>query len=157
MRTAGWLALLAQHCSAALRIGGRTLRVLMGYALATFDESGDPNGIRTRVTPVKGECPRPLDDRVFLEKTPLKRKGRDYGVKEGVLARIFAQFFIFAAKGRWCGRWLLGGWRGRRGRGRPWRLRRTGQREAVRGRLRGRLRRGPGWRPGRRGIGGRGR
>ncbi len=26
--------------------------------------SGDPNGIRTRVTPVKGECPRPLDDRV---------------------------------------------------------------------------------------------
>ena len=25
---------------------------------------GDPNGIRTRVTPVKGECPRPLDDRV---------------------------------------------------------------------------------------------
>ena len=30
---------------------------------ATF-LSGDPNGIRTRVTPVKGECPRPLDDRV---------------------------------------------------------------------------------------------
>jgi hypothetical protein len=26
---------------------------------------GDPNGIRTRVTPVKGECPRPLDDRVI--------------------------------------------------------------------------------------------
>ena len=26
--------------------------------------NGDPNGIRTRVTPVKGECPRPLDDRV---------------------------------------------------------------------------------------------
>ena len=29
-----------------------------------FLENGDPNGIRTRVTPVKGECPRPLDDRV---------------------------------------------------------------------------------------------
>lgn len=28
--------------------------------------SGDPNGIRTRVTPVKGECPRPLDDRVAI-------------------------------------------------------------------------------------------
>ena len=27
--------------------------------------SGDPNGIRTRVTAVKGQCPRPLDDRVF--------------------------------------------------------------------------------------------
>jgi hypothetical protein len=25
----------------------------------------DPNGIRTRVTAVKGRCPRPLDDRVF--------------------------------------------------------------------------------------------
>jgi hypothetical protein len=27
-------------------------------------EGGDPNGIRTRVTAVKGRCPRPLDDRV---------------------------------------------------------------------------------------------
>jgi hypothetical protein len=27
-------------------------------------QSGDPNGIRTRVTAVKGRCPRPLDDRV---------------------------------------------------------------------------------------------
>src|SRR5213082_3902987 len=26
--------------------------------------SGDPNGIRTRVTAVKGRCPGPLDDRV---------------------------------------------------------------------------------------------
>lgn len=37
--------------------------VLMSCGLATH-LSGDPNGIRTRVTPVKGECPRPLDDRV---------------------------------------------------------------------------------------------
>jgi hypothetical protein len=27
-------------------------------------QNGDPNGIRTRVTAVKGRCPRPLDDRV---------------------------------------------------------------------------------------------
>jgi hypothetical protein len=27
-------------------------------------ERSDPNGIRTRVTAVKGRCPRPLDDRV---------------------------------------------------------------------------------------------
>src|SRR5436190_16928674 len=27
-------------------------------------KGGDPNGIRTRVTAVKGRCPRPLDDRV---------------------------------------------------------------------------------------------
>jgi hypothetical protein len=26
--------------------------------------ANDPNGIRTRVTAVKGRCPRPLDDRV---------------------------------------------------------------------------------------------
>src|SRR5437868_11565461 len=28
------------------------------------EERSDPNGIRTRVTAVKGRCPRPLDDRV---------------------------------------------------------------------------------------------
>jgi hypothetical protein len=27
-------------------------------------EGSDPNGIRTRVTAVKGRCPGPLDDRV---------------------------------------------------------------------------------------------
>jgi hypothetical protein len=27
-------------------------------------DGSDPNGIRTRVTAVKGRCPRPLDDRV---------------------------------------------------------------------------------------------
>ena len=29
-----------------------------------FREWSDPNGIRTRVTAVKGRCPGPLDDRV---------------------------------------------------------------------------------------------
>jgi|HubBroStandDraft_6_1064221.scaffolds.fasta_scaffold20899_5 hypothetical protein len=29
-----------------------------------FYEGSDPNGIRTRVTAVKGRCPGPLDDRV---------------------------------------------------------------------------------------------
>ena len=28
------------------------------------EKSGDPMGIRTPVTTVKGSCPRPLDDRV---------------------------------------------------------------------------------------------
>src|SRR6266550_1599111 len=32
--------------------------------LVWLHEGGDPNGIRTRVTAVKGRCPRPLDDRV---------------------------------------------------------------------------------------------
>ena len=31
---------------------------------ASFQGASDPNGIRTRVTAVKGRCPRPLDDRV---------------------------------------------------------------------------------------------
>ena len=30
----------------------------------SFEKRSDPNGIRTRVTAVKGRCPRPLDDRV---------------------------------------------------------------------------------------------
>ena len=37
------------------------------YAIADsprFYEGSDPNGIRTRVTAVKGRCPGPLDDRV---------------------------------------------------------------------------------------------
>ena len=36
--------------------------VVMSEAMA--ESNGDPNGIRTRVTAVKGRCPRPLDDRV---------------------------------------------------------------------------------------------
>ena len=33
-------------------------------ARCRFYEESDPNGIRTRVTAVKGRCPGPLDDRV---------------------------------------------------------------------------------------------
>ena len=40
----------------------KTLQYLICRAISA--KIGDPNGIRTRVTPVKGECPRPLDDRV---------------------------------------------------------------------------------------------
>jgi hypothetical protein len=37
---------------------------------------GDPNGIRTRVTAVKGRCPGPLDDRVVQgERNMAVRKG----------------------------------------------------------------------------------
>src|SRR5437763_16967376 len=36
----------------------------MSEALAKAESNGDPNGSRTRVTAVKGRCPRPLDDRV---------------------------------------------------------------------------------------------
>jgi hypothetical protein len=40
-------------------------RAFIHAGLRAF-QSGDPNGIRTRVTAVKGRCPRPLDDRVFV-------------------------------------------------------------------------------------------
>ena len=36
----------------------------MSEALIKAESNGDPNGIRTRVTAVKGRCPGPLDDRV---------------------------------------------------------------------------------------------
>ena len=32
--------------------------------MSALEKPSDPNGIRTRVTAVKGRCPRPLDDRV---------------------------------------------------------------------------------------------
>lgn len=39
---------------------GSTTRMMLGIG------SGVPKGIRTPVTAVKGQCPRPLDDRDFL-------------------------------------------------------------------------------------------
>jgi hypothetical protein len=45
--------------------GGNVMR--NRYAIPIFSsiyEGSDPNGIRTRVTAVKGRCPGPLDDRV---------------------------------------------------------------------------------------------
>jgi hypothetical protein len=41
-----------------------------GYSLGS-----DPNGIRTRVTAVKGRCPRPLDDRVSERQISRRRQG----------------------------------------------------------------------------------
>ncbi|MEY4024053.1 MAG: hypothetical protein RLZ23_1014 [Actinomycetota bacterium] len=38
----------------------RALHIFMRSTIAT--SFGAPNGIRTRVTAVKGRCPRPLDD-----------------------------------------------------------------------------------------------
>src|SRR5438034_11488483 len=48
---------------------GKTDSVVMqvSYGIATclkLSSGSDPNGIRTRVTAVKGRCPGPLDDRV---------------------------------------------------------------------------------------------
>jgi hypothetical protein len=56
--------------------------------LGTWDlklSSGDPNGIRTRVTAVKGRCPRPLDDRVV-------KKGLANICGKLRLSRIFPEF-----------------------------------------------------------------
>jgi hypothetical protein len=48
--------------------------------------ASDPNGIRTRVTPVKGECPRPLDDRV-LKRTDMVAPSRESASGNIILAR----------------------------------------------------------------------
>ena len=53
--------------------------VRMCFALASSlrERNGDPNGIRTRVTAVKGRCPRPLDDRVLFGRTGrIRQKSR---------------------------------------------------------------------------------
>src|SRR5438477_12592785 len=43
--------------------------------LTAVDYDGsDPNGIRTRVTAVKGRCPRPLDDRVSERQISRRRR-----------------------------------------------------------------------------------
>jgi hypothetical protein len=42
---------------------------------ANLNCCGDPNGIRTRVTAVKGRCPRPLDDRVSERQISRRRQG----------------------------------------------------------------------------------
>ena len=38
-------------------------------ACGVMMRENDPDGIRTRVTGVKGQCPRPLDDRAAREKS----------------------------------------------------------------------------------------
>ena len=56
----------------------------------------DPNGIRTRVTPVKGECPRPLDDRVVRESGIWQEGGRAQGKKRrtpGPVLNLFKKIF----------------------------------------------------------------
>ena len=51
-----------------------------------FRLNGDPNGIRTRVTGVKGRCPRPLDDGVLNE--PRRIRTFDPRLKRPVLYRL---------------------------------------------------------------------
>ncbi len=58
---------------------------------------GDPNGIRTRVTAVKGRCPGPLDDRVTkpgnIGIEPLSRKANCRGA--GLLhAHLFVKMML---------------------------------------------------------------
>jgi hypothetical protein len=55
------------HRTMANMAGNRRRRyamVLCNRLICRLYERSDPNGIRTRVTAVKGRCPGPLDDRV---------------------------------------------------------------------------------------------
>jgi hypothetical protein len=53
--------------------------------VALFQEQSDPNGIRTRVTAVKGRCPGPLDDRV----TKAGQYRNCYSLTQGKLPNCF--------------------------------------------------------------------
>jgi hypothetical protein len=48
----------------------------------------DPNGIRTRVTAVKGRCPRPLDDRVGERQISRRRCTLQAAFSRSVARRI---------------------------------------------------------------------
>ncbi len=54
---------------AGARYGGQYGRASCSESLA---KSGDLNGVRTRVTDVKGRCPRPLDDEAICETEKLR-------------------------------------------------------------------------------------
>src|SRR5438874_9291897 len=51
------------------------LRCYAKFACRRYTRVNDPNGIRTRVTAVKGRCPRPLDDRVSERQISRRRQG----------------------------------------------------------------------------------
>jgi hypothetical protein len=52
------------------------MHLLCDKVMHPIDYDGsDPNGIRTRVTAVKGRCPRPLDDRVSERQISRRRQG----------------------------------------------------------------------------------
>jgi hypothetical protein len=55
----------------------------VSFMQRSYAEAGDPNGIRTRVTAVKGRCPGPLDDRVIkaraISELPLFRARQNAG------------------------------------------------------------------------------
>ena len=53
-------------------------------------EYGDPTGIRTPVTAVKGRCPRPLDDRVNKLRQTLKRNHQINGDPTGIRTPVTA-------------------------------------------------------------------
>src|SRR5205807_3597206 len=61
------------------------------YAFAlspSLYDGSDPNGIRTRVTAVKGRCPGPLDDRV----TRREQYQNCYSWTQGKLPSLFRLF-----------------------------------------------------------------
>src|ERR1700730_16518639 len=58
-----------------------------------FHDGIDPNGIRTRVTAVKGRCPGPLDDRV----TKREQYQNCYSWTQGKLPSLFRALSLWTA------------------------------------------------------------
>jgi hypothetical protein len=56
---------VGERCRIRANFGAFVMRYSYASgAVPLVDWGSDPNGIRTRVTAVKGRCPGPLDDRV---------------------------------------------------------------------------------------------
>src|SRR2546430_8149060 len=70
------------------------MQSVYAFVASPIYEGSDPNGIRTRVTAVKGRCPRPLDDRVGERQISRRRHslqarnvGRGLGVRTAARSR----------------------------------------------------------------------
>ena len=71
---------------------GFVMHMFYAFCRATLiHEGSDPNGIRTRVTAVKGRCPGPLDDRV----TKAGQYRNCHHSAQGKLAAIFRSARIY--------------------------------------------------------------
>src|SRR5690349_10903815 len=79
--TGGGVSLRKRIAASAVDVPGASSRKTAGNDSLAADNDGDieenesdPNGTRTRVTGVKGRCPRPLDDGASAYNQPTGRR-----------------------------------------------------------------------------------
>jgi hypothetical protein len=92
--------------------------VRVHFSRLPMTQCGDPNGIRTRVTAVKGRCPRPLDDRV-RKAGPISEAGPCVASYLPVCFRRWRATISNPARAGQSARWRRCGGRARPARWRP--------------------------------------